>query len=186
MNAKATAGLLLALAAAVTCREDPPPGVAPTDAGYAGAPGRDVVSPPDGYYFDVPGLEGGPSGGSNPIGGGTGGRDGGSVRDGRTADRASADRPAIGCNLVTQNCGAGLGCYPGSAGYGVCTQAGSLGEDTPCAEHDNCAPGNLCVDVFGGGSKLCERVCASTATQPCPAGRVCQTFPGSTTGYCTP
>ena len=181
--------MILLVALAATCAEErPPEGIATTDAGYGGAPGRNIITPPDGYYFDGPLTDAAAPGmGSNPIGGGMGGAGGSRPVDAaRSPDRPVDRATTIGCDLVRQDCGDGQGCYPGSGGFGVCRQAGSLGEDTPCAEHDFCAPGLLCVDAFGGGSKLCERVCATTATNPCPAGRLCQPFPGSTIGYCTP
>ena len=112
----------------------------------------------------------------------------GSVRspDTRGPDRP-VDRPtSAGCDLVRQDCGVGRGCYPGVGGN-VCLQAGSLSEDTPCLDHDACAPGHLCVDVFGAGSSsLCERVCDLTAANTCPAGRPCQVFAAGTVGYCAP
>jgi hypothetical protein len=182
--------LLLALIA--TCRQEAPgpSGLPSTDAGYAGAPGRMVTDPPDGFREDVvidgvrPGM------GTTPIGtGGSGGS--GSRTDARPVDRPSvADRPVdratTGCNLLRQDCGSGRGCYPVSSAFPSCQQAGSLGEDTPCAEDNECAPGYLCVDVFSGGSRLCERVCDATAVSPCAAGRICQPFTGSTIGYCQP
>jgi hypothetical protein len=176
--------LLLALA---TCRADPPlESIDPTDAGHGGAPGRNVVSPPDGFYWDGASTDGSTPGmGTPPIGGGSGGSGGSIDRDARGADRP-VDRPPPGCDLVAQNCGSGLGCYPGRSGYGVCTQAGSLGEDSGCAEHDMCFPGLLCADVLGGGSKLCARICTTTGGTPCPTGRTCQPYPGSTFGYCVP
>ena len=98
--------------------EKPPAGIATTDAGYGGAPGRNIVTPPDGYYFDGPLTDGAAPGmGSNPIGGGTGGTGGTRPRRRRRNPDRPVDRPTtIGCDLVRQDCGDGQGCYPGSGG----------------------------------------------------------------------
>jgi hypothetical protein len=181
--------VLLAALVATCTEEKPPTGVATSDAGFGGAPGRNVVTPPAGYRFDGGLFDGAAPGmGSNPIGGGTGGTGGtgGPRVDARNPDGPVDRATTIGCDLVRQDCGDGQACYPGQAGYGVCSQAGSLGEDTPCAEHEFCAAGLLCVDAFGAGSKLCARICSSTSGTPCPVGRLCQTFPSSTVGTCSP
>jgi hypothetical protein len=183
--------LLMALVA--TCREGgapTPSGLPITDAGYAGAPGRMVTDPPDGFREDlvIDGVR--PGMGTTPIGGGSGGSGGSSGRtDARLPDRPAdrpVDRPTSGCNLVRQDCPSGRGCYPGPGTFASCQPAGSLSENTPCGEDTACAPGYLCVDAFGGGSKLCQRICDATVVSPCPNSRTCQTFPGSTIGFCQP
>ena len=179
--------LLLLLALVATCHEENPSGVSPTsDGGYAGAPGRNVISP-DGYFGALGDGATGPVG-TRPIGGGSGGTGGSSQpsADARRPDRP-ADRPAMaGCSLIRQDCGAGRGCYPAQSGStGICQPAGALAENTQCLEHDMCAPGHLCVDVLGGGgASLCEPICDPLAAYPCPGNRTCQTYAG--TGYCRP
>jgi hypothetical protein len=181
--------MVLLVALAATCAgEKLPPSIATTDGGYGGAPGRTIVTPPDGYYFDGPLVDGAAPGmGSNPIGGGSGGTGGRRPIDAARNPDRPVDRPStIGCDLVRQDCGLGRGCYPSAGGFSMCQQAGSLGESTQCAEHIFCQPGLLCVDSFGAGSKLCQPICDTTAINSCGAGRTCNAFPGSTVGTCSP
>jgi hypothetical protein len=194
VSAKSPALLMFLALVAATCRNLGPIAVGPgPDGGYGGAPGRNVVTPSDGY---LGALADGPTSpvGSRPIGGGgggsgggSGGADGGARADGRLPDRP-ADRPStVGCSLLRQDCPLGRGCYPAGAGTTACQPEGTLAENTQCLEHEMCAPGNLCVDVHGGGdSSLCEPICDPLAANPCPGGRTCQSYSGTTAGYCRP
>jgi hypothetical protein len=185
----ASAGLL-ALALAGACKNDEPlPNVgAIADASYGDAPNRGVTSElPDGLNLFGDGPDTSLSGnvGSTPV-----------VSTDASADKPSNRPPDVGggpadmgggsaCSLVRQDCTGGRGCYP-AAGGATCRPAGGLVENVPCDQHDECAPGLLCAEVFAGTGRLCEPVCDSTAVRPCPDNRACRPMGGTLIGTCEP
>jgi hypothetical protein len=144
-----------------------------------------------GIYEAAPGRQVSDDGG--PITGGGGGLGGTGIlnNDAGPPDMASppidtAPGPAdLGsetgdntCNLLTQDCGANRGCYPGPGGRATC-QAPQPGT-APCTDSVTCAPGTICVDT------VCTPLC-NTVQPVCPSMRLCNAlpmFPG--VGYCLP
>jgi hypothetical protein len=154
-------------------------GLVVRDGGFGDLPPRTVVTdfPDAPFAFDaaVP-----------TIGGGTvAGSDAGTPDPTTTPDAAADAAPGNGaCSVLLQDCGAGKGCYPVPGSAAACTVAGDLGDSTPCGEHSQCAPGLLCVDAFGAGSRQCEPACDTTVTGSCSKGDTCRPYAG-TLGFCT-
>jgi hypothetical protein len=155
------------------------------DGGYGELPGRMVVTD----FPDVPfPFDAGPPIGGGISGGGAGGSDPGAADAGASASDAAgaADTAPAGngsCSVLLQDCGATRGCYPAGGGTGACTIAGDLGANTPCGEHTQCAPGLLCVDAFGAGSRQCQPACDITRANSCRKGDSCRPYAG-TLGFC--
>jgi hypothetical protein len=174
--------LWAALAACHTTGPDPVDSVG--DGGYAPLPPRTVVTdfPDVAFPYDaqVPVIGGGISGG------GTGGSQGPAPGDpgAPVVDAAVADAAPKTCSVVLQDCGATRGCYP-VGGVATCSIAGDLGPNTPCGEHTQCAPGLLCVDAFGAGSRQCQPACDTTRANSCRKGDICRAYAG-TLGFCAP
>lgn len=71
------------------------------------------------------------------------------------------DRP---CDLFSQDCPVGRGCYPGPVAPG-CYPAGTLPQDASCTYSDECSPGAACVNA------RCTPLCALPSDPPtCAAG----------------
>jgi hypothetical protein len=144
--------------------DDPKPNVgAIADANYGDAPSRGVTSDlPDGLnlFGDGPDVSLSGNVGSTPV----------------VSTDASQDK---------QDCNGGRGCYPATGGA-TCRPAGGLVENVPCDQHDDCAPGLVCAEVFAGAGKLCEPVCDTTAVRPCADNRACRPLMGSLIGSCEP
>jgi hypothetical protein len=179
--------LLWALLAGCTTK-DPDSGysVVVRDGGYGEVPTREVVNEfPDG---SVPVDGSAPVIGGGISGGGQGGEAGQSGQGGSggapSPPDAAADALVAACSVIAQDCGPGKGCYP-QGGRGVCSVAGDLGQHTPCGEHQQCAPGLLCVDAFGAGGRLCEPACDINRNDACTKGDLCRLYVGSV-GVCVP
>lgn len=90
------------------------------------------------------------------------------------------------CNVLTQDCPNGQGCYfISAAGDTDCAQSANKATGAACSFLNDCAPGNLCLG--SGASGTCTKVC-DTAANPttCPSGQTCQAagIPNSTIGVC--
>lgn len=158
------------------------------DANFGDAPVRGVTNElPDGLEGFADALEAPRGVGSTPITGSDAKLDRAPITP-PTDGGASPDAggPSGGCSLVRQDCQSGRGCYPGPSGGGTCQLPGGFFEGMPCSEHVDCAPGLLCVEVFGGAGRLCEPICDTTAVVPCGGSRACRAFPGSLVGTCAP
>jgi hypothetical protein len=171
--------LWVALAGCHTTGPDPVAAV--PDGGYGVPPPRTVVNefPDVAFPYDAPmpiiggGISGGGSGDS---------KDSGSSDPVTAAPDAAVDAAPKSCSVLKQDCGATRGCYP-AGGVGACSVAGDLGANTPCGEHLQCAPGLICVDAFGAGSRQCQPVCDTTAANSCRKGDICRSYAG-TLGFC--
>lgn len=65
----------------------------------------------------------------------------------------------LACDVLSQNCGAGLGCYDPNKPY--CRQSLGLPDGAPCTGWDNaeCAPGLDCVPAYVTGVATCTPYC---------------------------
>jgi hypothetical protein len=153
---------------------------------YEAAPPRQVVD--DGGLV-APGGSGGSGGGGNGGSGGAGGSGGSPVKADAAVARDAEQPPGLPdagreaggtCNLLMQDCGPNLGCYPGAAGVGRCAST-DLG--TPaggqCFEPTNCAAGLTCADA------ICASLC-DLAQPTCPGGARCVSLGATGVGFCTP
>jgi hypothetical protein len=168
------------------CKQDDGPRAGTiTDANHGDVPPRQVVTEiPDGFFERDAGDAAPLTIGTLPIKPTDGGRP--DTRPPGPTDAGGGDAGAGGsCNLVQQNCGAGLGCYPagGSNGGGSCLPEGGFPEYQLCQQHDECIRGHLCAPAFD--AKQCLRVC-DTGGPPCPEKRPCRAYPGSSVGVCEP
>jgi hypothetical protein len=80
------------------------------------------------------------------------------------------------CDLLTQGCDAGKGCYLLDQDT-VCLPAGAAATGESCASTNDCAPGGICV------GQRCKRSCDTAAADPCGAFVPCPAYWGSA-GYC--
>jgi hypothetical protein len=185
----ARGGLWLLLCAQLTAcptRDEARPGssVTVTDGGLNDAPGRMVVEyPPDAAFHrdaDLPPI------GANEVVRDAGRQFNGDVRIPRDGTGTLIDTAAEPCNVVTQNCGAGKGCYPTPDVGGVkCFPAGSSSQGLDCVDHKQCAPGLLCIEAGDAGTQ-CVRACdKSRGGVGCLTPDVCHGYDG-TVGYCAP
>jgi hypothetical protein len=170
------------------CRsDDPKPNVgAIADASYGDVPTRGVTSDlPDGLnlFGDGPDVSLSGNVGSTPVASTDASQD----KPGNRPPDASGppDAGAAMCSLIRQDCTGSRGCYPATGGA-TCRPAGGLVENVPCDQHDDCAPGLVCADVFAGAGKLCQPVCDTTAVRPCADNRACRPLMGSLIGSCEP
>lgn len=138
--------------------------------------------------FDARGFEAGvgvPVGSPGAVGGGNTDGGGNTPRPDGAADSAP-----MSCNVLLQNCGGGMpgrriGCYIDDSGRGICLPSGESGERTPCVEHQQCAPGLLCIESLGPGSAACQAVCdLDNANDRCQNGGPCRPLQGINLGYC--
>jgi hypothetical protein len=153
-------------------------GLVVRDGGFGELPPRTVVTdfPDAPFGFDA----------VVPTTGGTAGSDSGPAGPPAPGPDAAVDAPTANvCSVLLQDCGPTRGCYPVPGGLGACTVAGDLGPSTPCGEHSQCAPGLLCVDAFGAGSRLCQPTCDTSRTGSCSKGDTCRAYVG-TLGFCVP
>jgi len=85
--------------------------------------------------------------------------------------------PCTRCDLVAQDCSAGQGCYPAGGEETVCaTSSQNLGEDAPCQNPFDCAPGFACVGTAFGDR--CKRMCNRPAGTNCGGGQTCVAVTG--------
>lgn len=95
--------------------------------------------------------------------------------------------PGVGsaCDVLTQNCPGGLGCYLVSLTplpeVWQCFAAGSVPFGGSCSTQSECGPGAVCLNGAGYG---CMQVCRYP-NGPCNGGLPCQPLsPNGTHGYC--
>lgn len=70
-----------------------------------------------------------------------------------TIERPTACLSELRCDPYTQNCDAGMGCYPTKRGGTACFTAGTLALHEPCSGADAglCTPGTICSNGEDGG-----------------------------------
>jgi hypothetical protein len=76
----------------------------------------------------------------------------------------------LSCDVLAQDCGAGIGCYDPDAPF--CRTSKGLPVGSPCTGWDNaeCVPGAACASAFFTGTPTCTRYCdpdSTTAANAC-------------------
>ncbi len=136
------------------------------------------------------GAPGGGAGGASGAGGGTGGAGGtgggtgGSGADAATSCPAGSATDISGsCDLLAQDCAAGLTCAVETADGGVVSACQDLGNGPKqlgeaCATHADCAAGLVCALA------KCTRACCSDLqTQLCGSSGACDMYINYTSGF---
>ena len=82
------------------------------------------------------------------------------ILDGATYERSwtFSTRESASCDVHSQDCGPGKGCYATSAGAPVCAWAGDRAEGHPCGYQNDCGAGLTCV------GQVCRRYCSTVAS----------------------
>jgi len=90
------------------------------------------------------------------------------------------------CNVLTQDCTNGEGCYIISqAGATDCSPSNGIATGQSCRFLNDCQPGNICAG--GAGAGKCSKFCDTAVTpSTCPEGTTCQGLgiTGTTLGAC--
>ena len=92
------------------------------------------------------------------------------------------------CNLLTQDCQAGEGCYVvDNDGHTDCMTAGTITEGVSCGQTADavCAPGLDCLGT-SAATLTCYKICATNGSVACAQGQTCQhpSFYPATSGIC--
>ena len=176
------------LAGACSDKKDPDPSGAISDASYDAPPGRHVVEDvPDGFFNPRDATEVPPVMTGSPGVGGDGSVPLDTAGAVDVPREASAEGGAAsGCDLLRQECGGGLGCYPTGDGRAACRVAGGLPENADCVQHEDCLPDLLCASGFVGTGLQCLRRCDPRNGAGCPGMRGCRPYSGSAVGTCAP
>jgi hypothetical protein len=96
---------------------------------------------------------------------------------------AAPPKVDLECDVFTQNCGGGFGCYPfnippkkacQSEVYGTfCAEPGSGGQGSACDNGAGCAAGFVCL--ITGANTSCALMCdLGGSSHGCPDGYVCE------------
>lgn len=87
--------------------------------------------------------------------------------------------PAGACDLVTNGCGAGMGCYLLAMGAGTpavptCDMSGIGVQGASCMAYSDCAAGFVCVGETATTPGTCEKYCCNLGSSAgCAAGASC-------------
>ena len=104
--------------------------------------------------------------------------DDGNTTDGDGCSSTCMDAP-VACGLDLVACSASEGCYPTTSGA-FCFPAGSLPEDDPCVNQNDCQAGYACIDrQVGPPGALCTELCDTANGFNCSSGGPCSGIAGS-------
>jgi hypothetical protein len=134
---------------------------------------------------------------------GTNGATNGSINGSTTsatngATNGSTTGGPTGCDVPTQNCGAGMKCVAmadtaSQMLVGTCVTDGTVAAGGACTPqtgtnvlNDNCRAGFVCDNLFGNFSNVCRKICSHNSD--CGAGQHCGDFlfAGAGWGWCAP